>query len=194
MKRRCSLAVVWSLGLTVILTSAANAQSNGVNVALIDISSVFKSHAGFKSKTEALQAEVKIFEKSVNDKRIVLLKDRDKLGTYKPGTEQYTNLEKSLARKLADLQVTAELKRKEVLDREARLYYETYIDVQSAVSSFAGQHRIGLVLRFDSEEIDMADRASVLRGVNRAIVFQDRIDITSDIVRMVNTPKTARRP
>jgi hypothetical protein len=81
-----------------------------------------------------------------------------------------------------------------VLDREARLYYETYIDVQSAVSSFAGQRRIGLVLRFDSEEIDMADRASVLRGVNRAIVFQDRIDITSDIVRMVNTPKTARRP
>jgi Skp family chaperone for outer membrane proteins len=194
MKRRYSLAVVWSLGLTVMMTSTVNAQSSGVNVALIDINSVFKTHLGFKSKTEALQAEVKSFEKSVNDKRIALRKDRDKLTTYKTGTDQYNALEKTLTQKLADLSVTAELKRKDVLNREARIYFDTYQDIRSAVSSFARQRRIGLVLRFDSEEIDKADRASVLRGVNRAIVFQDRIDITSDIVRMVNTPKTARRP
>jgi Skp family chaperone for outer membrane proteins len=173
----------------------ASAQaSGGVNVALVDISAIFKDHAGFKAKTEALKEEVKTFETTVNDRRKGLSKDNEKLGTFNPGTPQHAALEKELANKLADLQVESDLKRKDVLEREAKIYYDTYTDVQNAVQGFARQHSIGLVLRYDSEKIDMADRASVLRGVNRPIVFQDRIDITAEILRMVNAPRQARRP
>ena len=161
---------------------------------LIDISSIFKEHGGFKSKTEALKEEIKTFENTVNERRKGLGKDSEKLSTFKPGTPQHSALEKELANKMADLQVEADLKRKEILEREAKIYYDTYQDVQGAVQTFARQHRIGLVLRYDSEKMDIADRASVLRGVNRPIVFQDRIDITTEILRMVNAPRQARRP
>ncbi len=196
MKRLVQTATVVALGLTICLSNSVvhAQQGNGVNVALIDISAIFKGHTGFKSKTDALKEEVKGFENTVNERRKALGQDSEKLSTYKPGTAQHTSLEKELANKLADLQVEADLKRKEVLEREAKIYYSTYEDVQNAVQSFARQHRIGLVLRYDSEKIDMTDRASVLRGVNRAIVFQDRIDITSEILRMVNTPRQARLP
>ena len=201
MRRLGTKAAVVALGFTICLaTSAARGQNAtaignaGVNVALIDISSIFKEHAGFKSKTDALKEEVKTFETTVNELRKSLAKDNEKLQTFNPGTPQYATFEKELANKLADLQVDADLKRKEVLEREAKIYYDTYEDVKSAVQTFARQHRIGLVLRYDSDKIDMADRASVLRGVNRAIVFQDRIDITSEILRMVNAPRQARRP
>jgi Skp family chaperone for outer membrane proteins len=200
MKRLRTLAIVWSMGLAISLTgSVASAQASapagsGVNVALIDISSIFKSHTAFETKTETLKVEVKAFENTVNERRKLLAKDNEKLGEFKSGSPQHNALQKELANKLADLQVEADLKRKEVLEREAKIYYETYEDIQAAVKSFANQHRIGLVLRYDSEKIDEADRASVLRGVNRAIVFQDRIDITSEILRMVNAPRQARRP
>lgn len=195
MKRLVQSAAMAAMAVTLSFsTSVAQAQNSGVNVALIDISAIFKSHSGFKAKTEALKAEVKAFENDVNERRKGLGKDNEKLSTYKPGTAQHTALEKELANKLADLQVEADLKRKEVLEREAKIYYDTYQDVQNAVQTFARQHRIGLVLRYDSEKIDMSDRASVLRGVNRAIVFQDRIDITGEILKMVNTPRQARLP
>ena len=45
---------------------------------------------------------------------------------------------------------------------------------------------ISLVLRYNGEEIRPDDRNSVLAGVNRAIVYQNNLDITKEISDRVN--------
>jgi Skp family chaperone for outer membrane proteins len=172
----------------------ATPQSGGINVALVDVSYVFKNHERFKSRTEELRQEIKDFENEMNAQRKGLNDKRTRLTNYNPGSPQYEQLEVEMAREIANQNVTAELKKKDVLEREAKIYHEVYREIEEAVKSFADRHNISLVLRYDGEDIDQNDRNSVLRGVNRAVVYQDKINITYEILQMVNTPRTAQRP
>jgi hypothetical protein len=45
---------------------------------------------------------------------------------------------------------------------------------------------MSLVLRYNSEEIDENSRDSVLAGVNNAVVYQYKLDITGVITKLVN--------
>ncbi len=167
--------------------------AQGVNVALIDISYVFKNHTVFTQRTEEIKQEVKDYEAQMNEQRKVLTDKRAGLQNFKVGSPDYEKLEADIANQIAQLEVAANQKRRDILEREAKIYFETYQEVQSSIAAFCTKHGIGLVLRYDSEPIDAADRASVLRGVNRAVVYQDRIDITREILAAVNTPRQARR-
>jgi len=70
---------------------------------------------------------------------------------------------------------------KESIEAEAQAYYRTYKQIERVVADFAFRNQIGLVLRFSSEDIDPANTNSIMSGVNRFVVFQNRLDIT-DIV------------
>ncbi len=74
------------------------------------------------------------------------------------------------------------------------MYYETYQEVKTAVKSFAASNRIGIVLRYSSEEIDQANRQSVLQGINQPIVYnQASLDVTKYIIdRLQRSTGTAR--
>jgi Skp family chaperone for outer membrane proteins len=168
--------------------------TGGINIALVDVSQVFKNHEGFKTRTEELRQEIKAFEAQVNEQRKGLNDKRTRLTNYNPGSPQYEQLEVEMAREIATQQVTAELKKKDVLEREAKIYHEVYREIEEAVRTFAEKYDIGLVLRYDGEEIDQNDRNSVLRGVNRTVVYQDKINITNQILQMLNAPRTATRP
>jgi Skp family chaperone for outer membrane proteins len=187
MSVRSQLVIASLLGLVLLTPSVASAQG-GINVALIDISEVFKNHTKFKQQTERIKKEIKDFETLMNDQKKALTEKRNGLANFKVGSPEYERVESEIARQIADLEVKANAKRREILEQEAKVYYDTYVEVQTAVTSFCSRHNISLVLRFDGEQIDPNDRASVLRGVNRAVIYQDRINITQEIVAMVNGP------
>jgi hypothetical protein len=76
--------------------------------------------------------------------------------------------------------------RKEFLEKESKVYYQTYLEVVDAVNYYAKRQNIGLVLRFNGEPVDPNSRDSVLREINKPVVVQDHIDITPDIVALLN--------
>ncbi|MBM4000134.1 MAG: OmpH family outer membrane protein [Planctomycetes bacterium] len=189
----CTKVAVSTLVLSLLSGPSSAFAQGGVNVALIDISYVFKNHTTFTQRSEAIKKEVKDYESQMNDQRKALTDKRAGLQNYKVGSPEYEKLEADIANEIAQLEVAANQKRRDILEREAKVYFETYQEVQEAIAAFCGKHGIGLVLRYDSEPIDPADRASVLRGVNRAVIYQDRIDITREILSSVNAPRQARR-
>jgi Skp family chaperone for outer membrane proteins len=178
-------------GMLLLPASLFAQQAGGINVALVDISQVFKNHERFKMRTEEIRKEIKDYEAQMNEKRKVLTEKRNGLTNFKVGSPEYERLEAEIAREITNLEVEVNSKRRDILEREAKVYYETYLEVQNAVTAFCSRHNISLVLRFDGESIDPNDRASVLRGVNRAVVYQDRINITTEILKMVNVPQAA---
>ena len=106
--------------------------------------------------------------------------------TFKPSSLEYKQMEEELARTQSDLQVKVGLKRKEFLEQEARVYYRVYREVEQAVALFAQRNRIGLVLRYNGDEMKEDDRASVLQGVNRAVVYQSNLDVTNFVLQQLN--------
>jgi Skp family chaperone for outer membrane proteins len=82
--------------------------------------------------------------------------------------------------------------RKDFLDREAKEYYKTYLEVVDAVGVYAQQRNIGLVIRFNGDPVDPNRREDVLREINKPVVFQNRIDITPEVLQLLNRDVAAR--
>ena len=155
-------------------------------VVVLDVGAVFKQHNRFIQQMELMKKDVANFENYVRGERDKIVKLTENLKDFNPGTPNFRNLEKQSAQLQSDLAVEMQLKKRDFMEREARLYYNIYTEVKGAVTRFANEWGISLVLRYNSESIDPSDRASVLAGVNSPIVFQRSLDITEHIVRILN--------
>ena len=168
----------------VTLTAPGFAQdSPTVPIVVVDLSKVFEQHPQFKKQMEAIKAAVKSSEAEIQARGKDIETRAKKLQTFKPSSPEYRQLESETARLQAQIQADMALKRKDFLEQEARAYYSTYQQVKEEIKVFAESNRIGLVLRFSSEEIDPTNRQSVLQGVNQPILYnQGGLDITHYIV------------
>ena len=162
-------------------------QSRSVGpVAVVDITQIFKDHTGFKSTMERMKKEVQAYEGSLRTRHEALQKKREQLTNYRAGSPDYIKLERSVADETAKLSVDTQLKKKEFLEREARVYFMVYKEVSQAIAEYSRARKISLVLRYNGEKISPEDRNSVLAGVNRAIVYQNNLDITAEISDRLN--------
>lgn len=171
---------------------AARPTTSAGTIALIDVSLVFDKHARFQAEMEAMKNEVKAYEQVLRTAQQDLQTQSEKLKQYQAGSEQYKKLEEDLARKANELKLQSALKRKEFLEREAESYFRVYREVESVVGAFAQRNGITLVLRYSAQDINPKDRESVLRGINRPVVYrQPYLDITETILAHLNV---AARP
>ncbi len=188
------VALVFCLGLAV---SGASAQT-GTNVAVVDIPHIFKNFTRFKQAMEDIKKDVDGFRDYMNEKQQQLRSQAEKLQLYKAGTDEYRDVEESIARLRMEVELERAKRQKEIMEREARVYFNAYREVEAAVDAFASERGIGLVLHYSGEEMDPNSRDSIMQGINRVVVYQDRLDITRIILDQLNrgTPSTptATRP
>ena len=169
--------------------AAAAPTPTGTNVAVIDIALIFKHHDRFNGKMADIKRDIEQFEAYVRDQQKTMKAKAEELQQFNATTPEYKSREGDLARQQAELQVKIGQERKNFLEREARVYYHIYEEIYKSVVTFATRARIGLVLRFNSDDMKEDDRASVLQGVNKAVVFHQGLDITRWIIEDLN-----RRP
>ncbi len=205
-----------TIGL-VSVTGAAQAQQaaapvvHGANaakygIAVVDISFIFKNYPGFTGQIEALKTEMEAADGKLKADRDNLVQMEERRNTMKPGSPEFKQLDEQLAHLKAEFTIKQGTIRRDFLEREAKVYYQTYMDVSQAVKSYATQHGIGMVLRFNGDAIDPAQREDVMRAIMQPIVHQNNIDITPDVLLLLGvdirngggaaraaTP-TARRP
>jgi Skp family chaperone for outer membrane proteins len=168
----------------------ANAQK--YKVAVVDITYIFKEHLRFKQQIEAMQARMQAMEKEFGDQRNAIAKKEEQLRTtYKAGSEDYKRLDAEIIQMKADFGIKVDRAQKEFMEDEANLYFQTYQEVHSVITTFAKTYDIGLVLRFQGDKIDPALRRDIISGINRPVVYQNAIDITPFVLQMVNRGQTA---
>jgi Skp family chaperone for outer membrane proteins len=168
--------------------AAAAPAPAGTSVVLIDVAYVFKNHIRFNARMNEIKREIEQYDAFVREETKKLTTKKEQLTQFQQNSVEYKRLEEEGARLSADLQIKVQQKRKEFLEQEAKLYYDTYREVEQTVAVFAQRHRISLVLRFTGDDIKPDDRASILQGVNRPVVFQQGLDITESILAMLNPP------
>ncbi len=161
----------------------ANAARYGL--AVVDISFIFKNYPGFTSQIEALKGEMEAADGKLKADRDRLVQMEEQRNTLKPGSPEFKQLDEQLAHLKAEFTIKQGTIRRDFLEREAKVYYQAYTDVSNAVRSFASQHNIGMVLRFNGDAIDPAQREDVMRAIMQPIVHQNNIDITPDVLAVL---------
>ena len=158
------------------------------HVAVIDVGYIFKNHAKFKAMMDKMKDEVMAAENGLKAERDRVNGLVEQLKGFNVGTPEYKKLEAEIAKAQGDFNVTAQLQKKDFMDREAKVYLQVYTEIEKAVEQFAKQHRIAVVHRFDGESPDGTDRNQILRSITKPIVYlEPGIDITVDILKMLNT-------
>jgi len=162
------------------------------HVAVIDVGYIFKNHVRFKQKMDRMKDEVMAAENSLKAERDRINGLMEQIKGFNVGTPEYKKLEAEIAKGQGDFNVTAQLQKKEFMDREAKVYLEVYTEIEKAVSQFARQHGIAVVFRFDGDPVDAMDRNQILRGITKPIVhYEAGNDITPDIIKLLNGPAVA---
>jgi len=171
------------------------AASPATHTAVIDVGYIFKNHARFKGAMDKMRDEVLAAENSLKAERDRINGLMEQLKGFNVGTPEYRKLEAEVAKAQGDFNVNAQLQKKDFMDREASVYLQVYGEIERAVSQFARDHGIAVVHRFDGEPVDTGDRNRILGTITKPIVYYDpQIDITPDILRMLNAAPVAGQP
>jgi Skp family chaperone for outer membrane proteins len=192
-----ALMAVASLGAPVQAQAQGNpAGANAVKygVAVVDINYIFKNHAKFIASMDGMKTDFQAVETDVKGKQQQIMQAQEQQKTFAPGSPEFKQLDEQIVRMTAGLQVDVTQKRKELVDREAKIYYDTYVEVTNTIKLYAEHKGIGMVLRFNGEDADPNNRESILRAINKAVHFQNSIDITPDVLAYLNRSETAARP
>jgi Skp family chaperone for outer membrane proteins len=164
--------------------AGANASKHGIGV--VDISYIFKNHAKFRATMDGMQGEMKQIETQLEGDRKAIMGSEEQLRALKPGAPEYSTLDDQITQQKAQFQLKMTRLRKDFLEREAKVYYDTFQEVDQAIAYYAKNRQIGLVLRFNGEAPDPNVREDILRAINKPVVYQDQIDITPDVLAMLN--------
>jgi Skp family chaperone for outer membrane proteins len=186
-------AILLALLVAATVTRATLAQAPGMpprgtgNIAVIDVAYIFKNHARFKQTVDAMKDEIERVEAVLKKERNEINALAEQLKTFNPGTPEYKRMQADLVQRQADFQAKATVQRNDFMERESKIYYNVYREIETVVRDFAMQNGISLVVRFNGDPVDASSREDILRGINRPIVYvEPRLDITPDILKILN--------
>ncbi len=152
----------------------------------MDISYIFKEHARFKQQIESMKTRMESLDKQFTTDREAIAAKEQERNQYKPNTQEFKTLDNQITQLKANLAVRAEQEQKTLMQEEANMYYQTYLEVQQTIAQYAKRHDLALVLRFNGDDVDPGIRADIIRGINRPVVYQNSVDITPDVLALVN--------
>jgi len=199
---RGSILKQWPPSVAVLMTAALAAltwkvysdeppaadKPHRVPVAVLDVAKVFKQARDFNGEMSRIKTEIEVFEREVNDRQAEILKLVPK--EAKEGSAPTSGADVAKATELRNkLEADIAAKKKGFLAEEALVYFKFYGQIEKAVAEMAKARDIGTVVRVNFDAMDPTDRASVLQGVNRAVVYNAAPDLTADLLAVLNAPK-----
>lgn len=182
----CAVACLATVAVAQQQTPSPHANASRFGVAVVDVSYIFKNYQSFRTQMDTMKSEMEAAEGELKKDRDSIQSKEEQAKQYNASSPEFKQIDEQIARLKADFNLKAGRIRKDFLEREAKVYYQTYLEVNNAVSYYAQQHNIGLVLRFNGDQIDPNQREDVLRAINKPVVAQNNIDITPEILRLLN--------
>ncbi len=166
--------------------ASPSANASRFGIAVVDVNYIFKNYSQFKSAMEGIKSDIQQAEVSLKTAREAIQAKEEQAKNYKPSSPEFKELDEDLARQKADFNIKAGRTRKDFQEREAKVYYQTYLQVSSTVQYYAQQNSIGLVLKFNGDKINPDRPDAILKAINKPVVSQNNIDITPDILALLN--------
>ena len=137
--------VIFAVAAVVAFTaSVASAQEPG-RVAILDVAKVFKENKIFADGLLALPAQADEFKRRVIAERDAIKAESMRL-RGKPASPYRNQQEAELKQRRTALRTAVRQNEAELVDREARVYFDTYREMKAVVEAIAEEHNIKLVL------------------------------------------------
>ena len=193
-----ALMFTCTLAASAMMPATVSAQdSAGHRVAVVDVAFIFKNSPTIKAQVSKVEGDLKAYEGTLNGKRDQLKAAAEQLKSFKAGSPEYAAQEEKVASLESKLRLDMARKRKELADAEAQIYFANYQRIAEGVGFLAKHYKVNLVLRYNSEDMDLEKGESVIRGVMKNIVYHDdSLDMTKGVMQYLEkfNSEVAGRP
>ena len=142
-------------------------------IAVIDISRVFKEHPRFIEQMAQLKARVEREDANMKARADRLQAMAEELKSLKSGSQEYKDKEKLIASERAQMQIDIQVQRKEFLQQEASIYKDIYDEVKVEVANYASRAGLAAVIRYTSKppEADPDQPNTILAEIQKDLVW-----------------------
>lgn|GEM_PF-1132512 len=191
---RVAIAAVLLQSFACVSMSLAQAPVHST-IAVIDLKQVFEGHTRFQAMRDQLMRDVEGAENTVKAQQEELRGMVEQFREYRQGTPEYKKMEADIANRQADLKVDISIRKKDFMEREAKIHYHVYQEVLQEIQHFATQRGLNLVMRVNTEEVKDGNPQQILQELNKPVVyFNKAIDITYPILNTLNQRAGGRVP
>jgi Skp family chaperone for outer membrane proteins len=163
-------------------------------VAVLDVFRVFNENAEHSAAMEQIRQSAEAVKTSVESEMAQITSEAQQVMKLETGSAERNQKEAELEQRQTALRTKARQQELDLLAREAGVYYQTWNRMQQVIGIVAQHNNISLVLRFDSAAIDPENRGEVIKGVNRAVIFHDRLDLTDLVIKQMETATAQAAP
>ena len=156
------------------------------DVAVVDMVKVFENHKGFQKRSEDFkQAGLKAQEKL----KVIAAAGqtlKDELNRQKPGSADFSRIQKELAEKAAEFQKVQKEQAEQLQKDQTEAINITYKDIVDEIQRIAEKRGLRLVLRSQGEIPDATNPQKLAESVNRQVLYQNGLDITDEVMQAFN--------
>jgi Skp family chaperone for outer membrane proteins len=186
---RASFVAVAALALSFGAVAQTQAQGTSTGqsqpgiVVVLDMVRIFKAHPGHQAAMAKIEARAEEMRKDFQAQQIALQEKAKQAAAQYQGA-QLDQIEITLRQDEVKLQTQARQAQTELMKSEAEAFYKTHSEVMTVVQELCQQYNVGLVLGYDSEPIDPSRPESVIRGVQRSVVYHTN-DLTDHVLHRI---------
>lgn len=181
-----SLAVFTYLG-SLARGDQAGGAGGATAVGVVDLSRVLEEHQQFQTLREQMRSRVQGKETQLQSMMNEAKQLRDIQKDLDPNSADYRNNESKLTQLVAQIETFRQQTRRDLINEEATLYHDVYIQIRKVVEWVAQKRGIQLVLRVSNDPISPDNPEEVIKAVNRRVLYHDAsLDLTGDVLSVLN--------
>jgi|GEM_PF-2521334 len=162
--------------------TAADSKSAPTRVAVVDMSKVYSSSKFLQKERDGLKERVAEMQETVQKMNRDVQEQVKKWRGLEPGSEERKELEAKIKKAQTDVQEYHRTTNVKLMKDQADVFLQTYRKAMPEIANFSQAHGIDLVLQNQPDPVDEGDPMKLLSSLNRAVLYENKLDITEDVI------------
>jgi len=185
------MAVLAIIGVLVgYVTAAQSASANEpAPIALVNVDRILKAYKPLQEKLDPLKADAKDLDAAVQVRQGELETVGKQLRSARPGSPEQQKLQLQFVKLQTELQQFIAGEQQAQHKKQAAVYLAFFRQLDAEISKYAKAHGVRLVLRQYETSYDEGQQLpDILKALNRAILYEEDLDITDEILKALGAP------
>jgi hypothetical protein len=153
-------------------------------IGIIDMKFLLGEYEKFGQQMQAIRGRIEAAEGEVRKEQEAMKKMGEQAREFDQNSPNFRQIEQDVMRRNSELQIRVNTQKRQFLDEETRVYYNTGKEVDDAVKVVANRFNLHIVFQCRIEEPNPNNRQEIAMGLTKFIVYNHpQMDITPYVLQ-----------
>jgi len=155
-------------------------------IGLVNIEKIAQQYKPFLKQIAELQEQTKELQSSVTLKQSELQGVGTELQKAAQGTAEFQKLQNQYVRLQRELQTFAQEGQQKIRDKDFKNSLALHRELDQVLKPYCKAKGLKLVVRIQNSSLDENQNPQqILQAINRAVLYEDGLDITDDVLKLL---------